>query len=144
MPAKTEEDKVAPIILGLSAVGLIGLGLYFWTRKPPSVQPGAKMLATFKYMHKGISGNYYFRIQLGEIRPYLPPFPHFDEVEGLEWKIMEIIKSHIEWTPCTTEISFQIPEWIVPKRYDAEGSIRTLDDKLIIRHLQESAINIIV
>ncbi len=129
------EKDYTPIILGTGAVVAVGLGVYLWARTP-GTKPGTEMIATFKYKHIGAAGDFYLQVMLGHIRAVI----FFDEVEGLKWRTQESAEAHFEWTEITHKVGFQLPDVIDAGKYDAEASIRTLDDKIIIRHLQKSAV----
>lgn len=133
MPEQKEKDWVTPLAIFGGGAALVG-GAYLLFKKK-GVAPGAKMVATFKYRHVGDSGSYYFQVALGHIR-----LVYFDEVEGLKWREQVDVDYHGEWTDCITKIGFQLPEMMDAGEYDAEGSIRDISDKLIIRYPTKSAV----
>lgn len=129
------KGDMTPAVLGIAAVGMIGLGVYLWSKKP-GVQPGAEMFAIFKCKHIGDAGDYYFQVALGHIRLVI----FFDEVEGLKWKTEEHVEAHANWTEIITRVEFTLPEMMNAGEYDAEATIRTMDDKVVARVLQKAAV----
>lgn len=117
-----QEKKVNWVPVAAVGIGVatVGLGVYFWTKKPPGVSPGGVVRARFKFDYLGEGGTYVIQLRLGYHR--LPGW--FDPEEGLLWyKEIELPE------PGTYEDDLEcvIPDGAPARTYDAEGSIRTPD-----------------
>jgi len=115
---KEKVDVVPVLAVGLGAAAL-GLGLYFYTKKPAGVEPGGTIRCHFKFDYLGEGGTYVLQVSLGHVRVVEP---WFDHIAGLtKGKEIELLG------PDTYEedLDFDIPIGTTPATYDAEALIRT-------------------
>lgn len=125
MPTNT---KVAPIVLGVGAAALVGLGIYFWTKKPEGYDPGDILKPDFSFQHRGSGGDFILRIALGYHRFEVGKISWFDEEEGLGWDFATNLELHDELTLLLyKDLECPIPAGAKPYVYDGMGSIRTPD-----------------
>lgn len=119
--AEPKKDWVPVAAVGVGAAA-IGLGVYFWTRKPPGVSPGEVVRAHFKFDYLGEGGNYVLLVRFGYYQPPYMPFG-FDEEEKMGHHTLEITLPE----PLTYEFNLDcvIPDGAPARTYDAEGSILT-------------------
>lgn len=116
--AEKKVDWVPVAAVGMGAVA-VGLGLYFYMKKPPGVSPGEVVRAHFAFDYLGEGGDYVLLIRFGYHR--LPEW--FDPEEGLDRYMLDVSLPG----PDTYEFDVDcvIPDGTPARTYDAEGSILT-------------------
>lgn len=114
--AEEKKDWITPVAI-VGGVALTGLGLYFFMRKPPGIDPGDTFQAAFAFDYKGEPCGYTFQVWLGT----WVSGSWFDHAEGYMWTKEEYLpgEGHYEViVDCT------IPETTRKQTYDAEAIIR--------------------
>jgi len=112
---KEKRDLLVPAAIAMGVAG-VGLGLYFFTKKPEGVDPGDTVLARFKFGYVGSGGLYTFQVWFGAevlggwfnhvIGPFLSEAP-LDEPG-----------------PYEIDVECLIPMGTGAQKYDAESLIR--------------------
>jgi len=127
MPSQTEKKDWAPLAaLGIGAVG-IGMGVYFFMKKPKGVDPGDIVIALVTFDYSGKGGNYIVDVSLGKLYS-VGPIQIFDHIEGLTWDLpLELPAPEEEFQSFEFEVECKLPEAIAPKTYDGEVLLRTPD-----------------
>lgn len=136
-------DRVVPLVLGAGAVGLVGLGLYFWLKKPPGISPGDTIVAQFNFNYHRIGGDYILLTRFGWYKPWYLPLG-FDEEETLGHHILAISLTKPDSYKYNYNIT--IPDAARPGTYDVEGAIlrpgMEPGKDWIIRAYQKEVINV--
>lgn len=133
------DTKAAPVILGIGAAGLMGLGVYLFMKKPPGVSPGEGITAHFKFDYIGEADkDYEIQLRLG----YHRLANWFDLEEGLVWQkgIHLPIPEAYEF-----DLKCIIPDGTPARTYDAEGAIRVpgmSPGDYLIRVFQDKAVTV--
>ncbi len=136
--AEKKRDIVPLVALGVGGVA-VAAGLYFFTKKPTGVDPGAGLTALFSFDYLGEGGTYVLQIGLGHLR-----FGIFDNVDGLRFRIeVELPKPEVKPRHWEFTLGIVLPMGTEPGTYDAEALIRTpgMDvDDYIVRTRTEGAV----
>jgi len=111
-------DWVVPVAL-VGGGAALGVGLWFYMKKPQGIDQGDDAVAKFKFHYEGASGQYILQVSLGHVRDIGVQL--FDHIEGLTWtKEVELPESgEYEFT-----IPMDLPAAITPGIYDGEALIR--------------------
>ena len=115
-PAKEKRDWVPIAAVGGGAAA-VGLGLYFFMKKPPGVSPGNTFTAQFTFYYSGEGGSYILQVYLG----HLYTLGVFDHVEGLDWHPQVDLP---EPGTYKFDVDCDLPVGTEPDTYDAEAGIR--------------------
>lgn len=136
-PPPMEFRKVdwLPIAGMAIGVGTLAVGIYLVLKKE-RYAVGDILVASFSYKYKGPEADYIFQIVLGHSRIY-----GFDEVEGTKKQGTFTTAASTDFVKATKTMEYTVPS-LSKGTYDAEASIRTLDDKLIIRYITKALVEV--
>lgn len=113
---KIEWGTIAALGAGAAA---IGLGVYFWTKKPPGVSPGERIRAHFIFDYLGVGGDYVLLVRFG----YHRLANWFDPEEGMDRYMLDVGLPGPD--AYDFDVDCAIPGGAPARSYDAEGSILT-------------------
>jgi len=136
-PPPTEFRKVdwMPIAGVAIGVGALGVGLYLIFKKE-RYAVGDVLVASYSYKYKGPAADYIFQVALGHSGIF-----GFDDVEGTKQQTTFTASSSTDFVKATKTMEYTVPS-LAKDVYDAEASIRTLDDKLIIRYITKALVEV--
>jgi len=120
----------------------IAVGLYFYMRKPPGVDPGDKVRAHFGFGYQGNGGSYILLVRFGYHR-ISGLFDWFDPEEGLLFSKQISLPGSDSYE---FDVDCVIPDGTPDRSYDAEASILSLDmqpgQDWILRVFKDKAITV--
>jgi len=132
-------DWVPVAAVGLGGAALAA-GLYFFTKKPPGVEPGGEVQAHFKFDYLGEGGDYVLLVRFG----YHRAAGWFDPEEGLDNFTLPVTLPGPDIYEF--DVDCILPDGTPARTYDAEGSILTPEMELgqdwILRVFKDKAITV--
>ena len=134
-------DWVVPTAIVLGGTGIIA-GLYFYTKKPPGIDPGDKIRAHFTFDYLGDGGAYILLVRFGNHR-ISTLFDWFDPVGGLEFTRSVNLSGPDSYE---FDVDCVLPDGTPARTYDAEGSVLTPDmqpgEDYLLRVFKDKAITV--
>lgn len=129
MAVEAKRDWVPVAAIGVGAAAL-GVGIYFWTRKPPVLGAGDKVDCHFVFNHAGPGGEFPFRVTMGHTLK-VGPIEIFEEMEETRQELVAPVEPSEEFDTKEALVTYQIPEVLSPDKYDIEASVRYPDGSIV-------------
>lgn len=117
-------DWIPAVGIGLG-VAALGVGLYFYTKKAEFGR-GDKISCNFMYEYMGPARDYVFRVTLGD-----QIGPIFNEFEETRQEFTHHLNEYENWQKMRSEVIYEVPKVLAPKKYDLEASIRYSTDRIV-------------